>query len=131
MPLHPPQDRLADPEPVPGAVAAVDARAVVAHARPDAPAPGLDVRRHGGRAVPYGVQQRLAQRPDQGLGTLVKRAVARDDQVDRDAVQLLDLGRGVGSGRRERIGGRLAAAVQPRPQLPLLRACLLYTSRCV
>ena len=66
--------------------------AVVADERLDA-RPGRPRRRPTPAAprVPDGVEQRLAQRLDQRVPPLVHRPVAGDDELDRDAVEVLDL----------------------------------------
>ena len=79
------------PEPVVADLAHLEPRAVVAHERLDARRTDLDVDRHRGRTVAYRVEQRLARRLDQRLAAVVHRPVAGHDDLDRDAVLVLDL----------------------------------------
>ena len=117
---HPADDRLAHSEPIRGDTGRVEARAVIAHEGLRDVGAYLDVGRHRGRPVPDRVEQGLPQRPHQRVRVLAQRPVAGDDQVDRDAVQLLDLGRGVGRGRGEAVRGGATSPVQPSAQLAFL-----------
>ena len=86
----------------------VEARAAVAHVDRDLVV--ADVDEGGdlvGAGVLGGVRHRLARGEHERLDPLVERHVAGADELDRDAVQLLDLGRGR---RRSRTRGS-----RPRP----------------
>ena len=73
-----------------------------------------------GAGVLRGVRHRLASGEDKRLDPVVQRHVAGADELDRDAVQLLDLGGGgVDRGREAGVGGA-RIGVEPGPQLALL-----------
>ena len=67
----------------------------------------------------HGVPGGLADRLDQGIEVLVHRSVAGDDELDRHAVEVLDLLEGGGQ-RGPKSAGTCVLVVEVRPQLPLL-----------
>ena len=69
------------------------------------------------------VRHRLARGEDERLDALVERHVARPDELDRDAVQLLDLGGGGVDRGREAGAVRPRVRIEPRTELALLTAC--------
>src|SRR3954469_20000163 len=122
---HPAHDRLADAAPVLGHGVGIEAAPAVADEDLGAPVGDLDEQRDGlgAAAVAHGVGQRLAGGRDERAVAVVEVAVADGDDLDRDAVGLLDLGgggaRGVG---QPLVGTGLGRARQPRAQLALLAA---------
>jgi hypothetical protein len=70
-----------------------------------------------------GVRHRLARGENEGLHPIVHRHVARSDQLDRDAEELLDLGRGgVDRCREAPVVGSPWIWIEPGTQLALLPA---------
>ena len=115
-PCHPATDRLGDPVRARGQRIRVEAGAAVAHVYRDLVVADVDERRDLVRARVLGrVGHRLARGEDERLDPLVERDVARADEVDGHAVQLLDLGGGrVHRGREAgALGSR--AGVEPGP----------------
>ena len=97
-------------------------RAAVAHVDRDLVVADVDEGRDlVGARVPGRVRHRLARREDERLDALVERHVAGADELDRDAVQLLDLGGGrVHRGREALRSPVRAIRVEPGAQLALL-----------
>ena len=122
VPLHPSQDRLAHAEPVGGHGVEVEPVAAVAHERLDPGRPDLDVGRDRRAAVPHRVEQGLAHGLGQRGAVRLVGPVAGDDEVDRHAVEVLDVVRDLGDRGGERRLRALRPGVQPRPQLALLGA---------
>ena len=101
MPLHPADDRLAHPGPVGGHVVEVEAGAVVADERLDGLGADLDVDADRRARVPDGIPGGLADRLDEGVEVVVQGPVTGDDELDRDAMEVLDLTEGGGEGGAE------------------------------
>ena len=125
---HPPDDRLAHPEPVGAHLVEVEPVAMVPHEHLDLRRADLQVQRHGRAAVHDRVDQRLARGLQQRLGVGVGHAVTDHDRLDGDRVArragpgVLDLGDDPPQRRRDGGAGRGAVVVEPLAQLALLGA---------
>ena len=84
--------------------------------------PDLDVGRDRRAAVPHRVEQGLAHGLGQRRTVRLVGTVPGDDEVDRHAVQVLDVVRDLGDRGGERRLRALRPGVQPRAQLALLGA---------
>ena len=125
--LHPPDDRLAHAAPVGRHGGRIEARPAVAHEDLQALAAGLRVDRNRARVAGElrRVEHRLARRRDERLAVAVERRVADGDDVDRDAVRLLDLVRRRLQRRRQpalAVGGAGAPLSQVRSSRSWRRA---------
>ena len=117
--LHPADDRLAHPGAVVGHGVEVEARAVVADERLDGVGSDLDVGADRRAGVAHGVPRGLAHGLDERVEVLVHRSVARDDELDGHAVEVLDLAHRRGEGGAQRAGTRVLV-VEVAAQLSLL-----------
>ena len=91
----------------------IEARPAVAHEDLEALVGRLRVDRHGARVAGElrGVEHRLARGRDERLAVAIERRVADGDDVDRDAVRLLDLlGGGLQRGRQRALAVGAASA---------------------
>ncbi len=117
--LHPSDDRLAYPGAVVGHLVEVEPGAVVAHEGLDGIRPDLDVGADRRARMAHGVPRGLADGLDESVEVLVHGAVAGDDELHRDAVEVLDLTHRGGQGGPERAGSRVLV-VEVAAQLTLL-----------
>ena len=123
MALHASHDRLANATPVSRHRAGVEARAAIAHEdlRPLVRSLGVDVDAPGAGEL-RGVEDRLARGGGQRGGVAVERPVADADDLDLDAVLLLDV-RGRAHQRTvQRVRRRGLVGVQPGAKLAFLAA---------
>src|SRR4051812_20574208 len=120
---HPADDGLREPEPVAGHVLRVEAGAAVSD-EDDQPVPlDLGVHLHAvDTRVLRGVHHRLSGGGHHGAGARICGTVADDDELDHDAMRLLDFRSRLLQRGRELPAGIAGRPVEPAAQLTLLAA---------
>lgn len=122
MSFHTLHDGSPHAESIAGHVFDVEARTAVPHERLDAVGADLDICRDRRPTVSNGIEQGLSEGRDQGLPMRLERPIPGDDQIDGNAMQVLDLVCRRGHGRTEGAPLTRGHGIQPGAKFPLLRA---------